>query len=245
MGLLDDAIRDHLELKRRRGGDPADIERMEREALGPVRRVQETADPMLETSQPAVAYEPEPYADAGRPTAPAAEDWEYEEEEALLPGESWEHGEPAAAGSPPPDFEYDEHEPPTEFVPPPAREPAHEAPADVLPPAAAAPPPAVAPPAPEPDVDGETVEYDIEAEDAGAEAHPAQAEFEHDPAAREPAYRDPEPQAGVREHDHEDEGPEHAGDDVLEETPEFFQDAPEHDRLWFEQRPPKDFDFDG
>jgi hypothetical protein len=33
--------------------------------------------------------------------------------------------------------------------------------------------------------------------------------------------------------------------DPLEETPEFLQDAPEHDRLWFEQRPPRDFDFDG
>ena len=34
------------------------------------------------------------------------------------------------------------------------------------------------------------------------------------------------------------------GDDVLEETPEFLQETPEHDRLWFEQRPPRDFDFD-
>jgi hypothetical protein len=32
--------------------------------------------------------------------------------------------------------------------------------------------------------------------------------------------------------------------DVLEETPEFLQDTPEHDRLWFEQRPPRDFDFE-
>ena len=32
---------------------------------------------------------------------------------------------------------------------------------------------------------------------------------------------------------------------MLEETPEFLQDTPDHDRLWFEQRPPKDFDFDG
>ena len=39
--------------------------------------------------------------------------------------------------------------------------------------------------------------------------------------------------------------PEHEGDDPLETTPEFLQDAPEHDRLWFEQRPPRDFDFDG
>jgi hypothetical protein len=38
MGLLDDAIRDHLDLKRRRGSDPTEIARMEREALGPVRR---------------------------------------------------------------------------------------------------------------------------------------------------------------------------------------------------------------
>ncbi|HZJ29041.1 MAG TPA: hypothetical protein VFD37_03520, partial [Solirubrobacterales bacterium] len=32
-------------------------------------------------------------------------------------------------------------------------------------------------------------------------------------------------------------------EDVLEETPEFLEETPEHDRLWFEQRPPKDFDF--
>ena len=29
----------------------------------------------------------------------------------------------------------------------------------------------------------------------------------------------------------------------LEETPDFLQETPEHDRLWFEQRPPRDFDF--
>ena len=29
------------------------------------------------------------------------------------------------------------------------------------------------------------------------------------------------------------------GRDVLEETPEFLQDTPDHDRLWFEQRPPQ------
>ena len=36
MGLLDDAIREHLELKRRRGADPAEVAQQEREALGPV-----------------------------------------------------------------------------------------------------------------------------------------------------------------------------------------------------------------
>ena len=34
MGLLDDAIREHLELKRSRGADPNEVERQEREALG-------------------------------------------------------------------------------------------------------------------------------------------------------------------------------------------------------------------
>ena len=33
-------------------------------------------------------------------------------------------------------------------------------------------------------------------------------------------------------------------EDVLGETPEFLEETPEHDRLWFEQKPPKDFDLD-
>jgi len=38
MGDLDDAIREHLELKRRRGADPAEVAREEHEALAPVTR---------------------------------------------------------------------------------------------------------------------------------------------------------------------------------------------------------------
>ena len=37
MGLLDDAIREHLDLKRRRGADPVEVARQEQEALGPPR----------------------------------------------------------------------------------------------------------------------------------------------------------------------------------------------------------------
>ena len=33
-------------------------------------------------------------------------------------------------------------------------------------------------------------------------------------------------------------------EDVLEETPDFLEESPEDDELWFEQKPPKDFDFD-
>jgi len=39
MGVLDDAIREHLELKRRRGVSDVEIARAEDEALGPARRV--------------------------------------------------------------------------------------------------------------------------------------------------------------------------------------------------------------
>jgi hypothetical protein len=52
---------------------------------------------------------------------------------------------------------------------------------------------------------------------------------------------DPEPDWRPRE------APEDEVDlteDVLEETPDFLEETPEQDRLWFEQKAPKDFDFD-
>jgi hypothetical protein len=42
----------------------------------------------------------------------------------------------------------------------------------------------------------------------------------------------------------EDGEPGEGEADVLEDTPDFLQETPEHDRLWFEQKPPRDFDFD-
>ena len=38
MGILDDAIREHLELKRKHGVPEEEVERQEEEALGPARR---------------------------------------------------------------------------------------------------------------------------------------------------------------------------------------------------------------
>ena len=100
--------------------------------------------------------------------------------------------------------------------------------------------------------------YDAAAEDPEPVApQPHHAE----PLAAEPAATDPE-RHGYADHTVEYDveealGPERAwhdepaepapaqeGEDVLEETPEFLQDTPDHDRLWFEQRPPRDFDFD-
>ncbi|MGH2918799.1 MAG: hypothetical protein ACRDLS_09430, partial [Solirubrobacteraceae bacterium] len=74
MGLLDDAIREHLELKRRRGADAGEISRLEDEALGAVPRSAEGVPDMSDTFAPddddAVAGEvpsPPPWAD--EPTA--------------------------------------------------------------------------------------------------------------------------------------------------------------------------------
>jgi hypothetical protein len=202
MGLLDDAIREHLDLKRRRGADPTEIERAEREALGPVRRgpevTPEDGTVAESTTTPEAAAEPapaeqwaaEPFdaeADFHEP-APALEDEAalaaYEPEEPL-------EDDPFQARRP-----FDEE---AEPAPPPH-------PADLSP--APEPEPSLAPasedslPGTSPHLDQETEEYELEPE-------------------------------------------EEEGDDVLESTPEFLQDAPDHDRLWFEQRPPRDFDFDG
>ena len=48
MGILDDAIRQHLELKRQHGADSDDVERLEKEAFGPPTR---PGDPEFDTSE--------------------------------------------------------------------------------------------------------------------------------------------------------------------------------------------------
>jgi len=66
MGLLDDAIRDHLELRRRHGADAGDVARQEREALGPVRR--EASEPTGErpAGGDADEYDPRRHQPRGR-----------------------------------------------------------------------------------------------------------------------------------------------------------------------------------
>jgi hypothetical protein len=199
MGLLDDAIREHLDLQRRRGADPTEVERAEREALGPVRRAPEAAveaesNPEA-AADPEVGYEHEAESELGVA-------YDHEDES------SWSHasleGEPADAHR-----EVEDDDPFAE-PPPPASAPlSHGEPSD-----GAWSEPSAPQPTPHPAdgrVSDETVEYDVE-EALGLE--------------------------GDRQGAPSDE-------DVLEETPEFLQDTPDHDRLWFEQRPPKDFDFDG
>lgn len=197
MGLLDDAIREHLDLKRRRGADPTEIERAEREALGPVRRAPaEPGEADLHEDrpeEPSVAYNheddpdwDEPFEDGEHERHHPEDDFEYDEleeadAETALPPEShgWDHEDAAARGAEEREPEFDDEPPPREA--------------------------SSARPHPSEDAGEETVEYEVDSE-----------------------------------HEHE-----HERGDMLQETPEFLQDTPDHDRLWFEQRPPRDFDFDG
>lgn len=92
MGLLDDAIREHLELKRRRGADPTEIAREESEALGPVRR--EAVDDL----EPEPASGAGPYADhepAALDEPGAAYDDELAEPEPYEPFAREDHAIPA------------------------------------------------------------------------------------------------------------------------------------------------------
>jgi hypothetical protein len=74
---------------------------------------------------------------------------------------------------------------------------------------------------------------------------------EHDavspPAAEEATaiHKVEEEESGEHESGEDPYEPETGShDDVLEDTPDFLEEAPEDDDLWFEQKPPKDFDFD-
>jgi hypothetical protein len=218
MGLLDDAIREHLDLKRRRGADPSEVARLEQEALGPVRREPAPAEPTGE-----------------------------QHDEVPAPAEPAEHPRPASEGLHPDDHTHvlapeDRHEPPHGdplFELGGAAAEAHQpasgaADAEQTGGGEAARPPAEGP------ADARVGEPDSTAPargDAGPEPEP--------PDARHTDIVDqPTTEYHVEDH-HGDEHSEEGGEDVLEETPDFLQETPEHDRLWFEQRPPRDFDFDG
>jgi hypothetical protein len=238
MGLLDEAIREHLDLKRRRGADPNEVERLEQEALGPVRRGARTSEedvpsedvldhqdgesavfddqaegPYTEVMQPEAvtgAYLDEQDPDLAEPLReePAIADGPAFHDEAMHEPFPEDESEKGWTHEPTEAWQPEEPLAPEDPAAPAAETPAPAAP----PPASRTPPPAPAEPVREADHPGEeTVEYDVEAEEIRQRRGDAK---------------------------------ERTDEDVLEETPEFLQDTPDHDRLWFEQRPPKDFDFD-
>ncbi len=194
MGLLDDAIREHLELKRLRGADPGVVAREEQDALGPVPRRSEAA-----------------YGDEADDGSGATHN-----DEALPAPNAEATADSVDSGS----------------------------------------------------VGQETVEINMEAELASGgdfgQPHPVQQDAGARPVARPASARtisdeslewevpvdEVEESSGHAEFDDaqgEDDGhvADQAGsvEDVLEETPDFLRDTPEQERLWFEQRPPRDFDF--
>jgi hypothetical protein len=186
MGLLDDAIKEHLELKRRHGADPGEVARLEHEALGPARR-----DPAPAAVEEPVAAQPAPVAD-----------------DDLFLDDGGEHDEVIAE---------ERLEAPIHHI-----EPESE------------PEPVAQAPAPEPPIEVEqpTRQFSLEEVEAATAGPEAPAEAPRPPEAEGPPAEDVVPA---------DDEPD--SDDVLEETPEFLQETPEHDRLWFEQKPPRDFDF--
>ena len=161
MGLLDDAIREHLELKRRHGAAEDEVSALESEVLGAdAKPAAEPAPASEPVAAEPVAAEPEP----ALPEEPAVEI-------------------PAAREEPEPWLDEPDEVPFEESLD-------HRRPQPTA----------------------EFSAHDV------AEAEGAAA----------PDYVAPD---------------EEPADDLLEETPDFLQETPEHERLWFEQKPPRDFDF--
>jgi hypothetical protein len=193
MGQLDEAIRAHLELKRKHGASEEELQAEEQEALGPVRREAPAVEPNASH---------EPAEDPADDYAPAADVQDEPLEE--LPPEAFH--EPVA---PLPHGDLDR-------------------PSEVL-----------------GDSDAGFVEADEAVEDYADYAEPEGALEAADPVAPAEAPVGQTPPRGFDAvEEPAPEGPEENGEDVLEETPDFLQETPEHDRLWFEQKPPRDFDFD-
>jgi hypothetical protein len=181
MGTLDDAIREHLELKRRLGAPEDELEQKEAEAFGPAgqrRPAAEDVHPEAPPAEPARPEEPVPVAEDFEPTETETEaETEAEAEPAPEPAGRW--------------------------------------------------------------TDEEVLDRDEVLPEDALEPNGSYGVPDPVPPSREGSTSREETLA---EWDEDEEGP--AGEDVLEETPDFLEETPEHDRLWFEQKPPKDFDFE-
>jgi hypothetical protein len=313
MSILDDAIREHLELKRQHGADEAELKRLEDEAFGPPGRPEEESPfaeaptEFLATEGPADDGGEEAgrrvnIADLQEPPPPDQRIREQGEGTPVVPAEDAAQVAPPAEEEPPAIEEPAAEEAAIEE--PAVEEPAveeiaieepdeHEAVAeqptqlfDVEAEMASEeePPAEVPSPSDEEIADAEAVEpklapvepateiYASRAEVAEPEVEEDEDEFdeffsdqrlseeldqaleapltdEHEipapPAAETAApLTDERDEGDYEDEEDEDAEPESGHEDVLEDTPDFLEDAPEDDELWFEQRPPKDFDFD-
>ncbi len=290
MSILDDAIREHLELKRAHGADDAELKKLEDEAFGPPQRPDEP-DPFAEAPTeflvapevPAGEQPDEDEPSSGRRVpniADLQEAPEQREEQAIADAGPSTEERHAIADQPTEMFDVEAQfeDAATEADAPSDDELAEAemaeprlAPVDPLAGIEASVPDA--PAETTPDEDEPADEFDeffseqrlsdelnqaLEAplpDEPGAPAtEEAPAVFvdidDEDEAGGEVAFEDEEPsdehELASPEAVTEDEDATPAADsshDALEDTPEFLEDAPEDDNLWFEQKPPKDFDF--
>jgi len=282
MGILDDAIKEHLELKRSHGADASELKQLEDEAFGAAERPGDEAAPPDPAAEAPTEFmqQPDLEPDAGVAAAPEVE----------APANDEPSGRPSPRseiadlqeGPQAPEAEQDapefERSPPEPEQPAEEESPAmeHEAIPEQDPPIEPSGPSTeereaiaeqptemydleeeLAAAAPEAEAEEELIaEEDEEDDDFWDEKRlsdeldqaleaPSEAEEELAPPppaepAPEPAPA-PEPPAPEPDDSAPADGPD---EDVLEETPDFLEEAPEADRLWFEQKPPKDFDFD-
>jgi hypothetical protein len=304
MSILDDAIREHLELKRQHGADEAELKRLEDEAFGPPGRPEEES-PFAEAPTEFLATSGAPaengdeeagrrvnIADLQEPPPPDQRIREQGEGTPVVPAEDAAQVAPPAEEEPPameePAVEEiaveeiaieesvleepDEHEAvaeqPTQLFDVEAEMASEEEP-----------PAEVPSPSDEEIADAEAAEPKLAPVEPATEIYASRAEVEEDedefdeffsdqrlseeldqaleaPLTEEhetpapPAAESPAPLTDEQDEDEYEDGgdddsePEPGPEDVLEDTPDFLEDAPEDDELWFEQRPPKDFDFD-
>ncbi|MGA9874325.1 MAG: hypothetical protein WBQ21_00765 [Solirubrobacteraceae bacterium] len=182
MGLLDDAIREHLELKRLQGADPGGVARQEQEALGPAHRGDETWDEERQDRQPAgplpddVPFSAEEESTSGLDLSAVGQETIEIDMKTVLDSDGQGTGPPHTSDS--------------------GRQPLTANSAQGSSPT------------------GDSLEWEMPG--------------------------DKKSELGEHPDDHNEA--EHV-EDVLEETPDFLRDTPEQERLWFEQRPPRDFDF--
>lgn len=287
MGILDEAIREHLELKRAHGAGDSELKQLEDEAFGQAERPgdgeahdpaaeaptefmtqPETAEELAARREPTITdlQEPPPFAEGPVPAEEEQPAMEHEivadlpepagEPEIEPTGPSTEERH-AIAEQPTEIFDVEEElaGPPNptdeELVEEEISEP-RLAPSDPLAGLGEAEEAEVSIEGPAPDDD-----EDLDDED-DAFWNEQRLSDELDQALEAPRDSDvsladePEPEAEVTEREPEsaeetelvEPAQPRADEDVLEETPDFLEETPEDDQLWFEQKPPKDFDFD-
>jgi hypothetical protein len=296
MGILDEAIREHLELKRQHGAGEGELKKLEDQAFGQAERPgAEASDTMAEAPTEFMARPDAPEESATRreptiadlqepPPPPMPEPAPNEEElpAAEEPESAGAEAEIAEPAGPSTEERQVIAEQPTELFDVPEEIASAPAPSDEELADEEATEPRLGPaepladleedeaaevtiqrPAPDDDEDYEdeddafwneqrlSDELDqalegpsdagplvVEEPDSTEEVLPIPEERESAPPEEEAA----EPESA------QDDEPEPAAprghDDVLDETPDFLEEAPEDDQLWFEQKPPKDFDFD-